>query len=74
MSTALIEDGSLIWKYKTGFEVDCSAAVIDGRSTWWRDGFFYCLSLTDGTLVYKTGRLGSMEGSSRFLTSVFSSH
>ena len=25
------KDGSLIWKFKTGFEVDGSAAVIDGR-------------------------------------------
>ncbi len=37
-------DGSLIWKFKTGFEVDCSAAVIDGRVYFGgEDGFFYAL-------------------------------
>ena len=57
-------DGSLIWKFKTGFEVDCSAAVIDGRVYFGsEDGFFYSLNLDDGTLIYKTERLGSMEGS-----------
>ena len=25
-------NGTLIWKYKTGFEVDCSAAVIEAGS------------------------------------------
>jgi outer membrane protein assembly factor BamB len=57
-------DGTLIWKYKTGFEVDCSAAVIDGRVYFGgEDGFFYSLNLDDGALIYKTERLGSMEGS-----------
>jgi len=38
--------------------------VIDGRVYFGcEDGFFYCLNLEDGSLVYKTERLGSMEGS-----------
>src|SRR5258705_9482321 len=58
------DDGSLIWKFKTGFEVDCSSAVIDGRVYFGgEDGFFYCLNLEDGSLIYKTEQLGSMEGS-----------
>ncbi|HEX9424560.1 MAG TPA: PQQ-binding-like beta-propeller repeat protein [Pyrinomonadaceae bacterium] len=27
------------------------------------DGFFYCLNLEDGSLIYKTEWIGSMEGS-----------
>ena len=58
------KDGSLIWDFETGFEVDCSAAVVDGRVYFGsEDGFFYCLNLADGSLIYKTERLGSMEGS-----------
>ena len=57
-------DGSLVWKYQTGFEVDCSAAVINDRVYFGgEDHFFYSLNLSDGSLVYKTERLGSMEGS-----------
>ena len=38
--------------------------MIDGRVYFGsEDGFFYCLNLEDGALVYKTERLGSMEGS-----------
>src|SRR6185503_13859008 len=57
-------DGRVIWKYKTGFEVDCSVAVINNRVYFGgEDGFFYSLNLDDGSLIYKTERLGSMEGS-----------
>jgi outer membrane protein assembly factor BamB len=58
------KDGKLLWKFTTGFEVDCSSAIVDGRVyVGSEDGFFYCLNLEDGSLVYKTERFGSMEGS-----------
>jgi len=57
-------DGQLLWKYQTGFEVDCGSTVIDGRVYFGgEDHYFYCLNLADGALIYKTERLGSMEGS-----------
>jgi len=53
----------LIWDYETGFEVDGSSAVIDGRVYVGTRRILLLLSLADGSLIYKNERLGSMEGS-----------
>src|SRR6266567_2660410 len=56
-------DGSVIWDYETGFEVDGSTIVVGDRVYFGgEDHYFYCLNLADGALVYKV-LVGSVEGS-----------
>src|SRR4029434_8563522 len=57
------KDGSLIWDYEAGFEIDGSTIVSDGRIYFGcEDHNFYCLNLADGKLIYKVP-VGSVEGS-----------
>jgi outer membrane protein assembly factor BamB len=56
-------DGTLVWDYETGFEIDGSTIVVDGRIYFGcEDHNFYCLNLADGKLIYKVP-VGSVEGS-----------
>jgi hypothetical protein len=46
------KDGSLIWDYEAGFEIDGSTIVSDGRVYFGcEDHNFYCLNLADGKLI-----------------------
>src|ERR1044071_10464032 len=57
------KDGSLIWSYESGFEIDGSTIVQDGRIYFGCEYHnFYCLNLADGSLVYKVP-VGSVEAS-----------
>ena len=58
------KDGTLIWDYETGFEVDGSVVVVDDKLYFGgEDHSLYCLTLADGKLVYKIPDVGSVEGS-----------
>ncbi|WP_372368797.1 PQQ-binding-like beta-propeller repeat protein [Candidatus Uabimicrobium sp. HlEnr_7] len=51
---ALSVKGQEIWKFKTGAEIHCSAAIKDFVYIGSNDGYFYALGKNKGTLKWKT--------------------